>query len=157
MEMCNFQPAQKNQSQAWILRPRLNTAILQLYLALLSVVWSTSPHKNLLVNNALVTVYISETALRSKTKPCVTFAADHIAEGCIEKAGGEWDPTTSPKNVSLAVIECIWKERIRDQIPSGQDVLSRQPIQSVHQYTCFFETRDRVWMKSAMGTDIKHY
>jgi hypothetical protein len=57
MEMCNFQPKQENQSLAWILTPRSNTAILQLYLALFPVVWGTSTHKNLLVNNALDTVY----------------------------------------------------------------------------------------------------
>jgi len=59
------------------------------------------------VNNALVTVYISETALRSKTKPCATSAADPIADGCIEKLGGDCDSTTSTKNVSYAVIECF--------------------------------------------------
>ena len=75
-----------------------------------------------------MTVYISKTALRSKTKPCVTSAADPIAGGRIEQVGGEWDPTASPKNVSYAVIEWISKEGIRDQIPSGQAMLSHQPI-----------------------------
>ena len=80
------------------------------------------------MNNALVTVYISETALRSKTIPCATSAADPIEEGCIEKLGGDWDSNTRPKNVSYAVIECIWKEEIRDQIPSGQVMLSHHLI-----------------------------
>jgi len=80
------------------------------------------------VNNALVTVYISETALKNKTIPRATSAADPIADGCIEKVGRDWDSTTSPKNVSYAEIECVWKEGIRDQIPSGQAMLSHQPI-----------------------------
>jgi hypothetical protein len=69
-----------------------------------------------------------ETALRSKTKPRATLAAVYIADGCIENVGEDWDSTTSPKNVSYAVIECIWKKGIRHQIPSGLAMLSHKPI-----------------------------